>query len=511
MFQCWEPTNTHPTLGQLVQNQYPVFNDWWSTYVPEYKEVLIEKIQRAYWFNEICAETPDRFSFYINSHLQRIMPYYNQLYQSELIKVNPMLNHSMAVSGRTIENLIKKANSSDDKFSKAIREFSGITDHSDVGQTHSESTTKANRVDDETSGYNKSGTDDKTEHTISDEDSTKTVKRTEDEITDSGEKSKETVKVDGTTTTDGTVTDTIDEQIKKTTDYGQTTTSNTTEGTGSTSSGSGTKKWTEVTDDDSTTDTDTHLTEKTVTDSEQDYADTPQKRLPVDNVNGTAVVRKDYLTNVTWNDSTTSHTADTTQNVVFKDDQTKTHTEDTSDTSETNSQTKSETKTDQGGADTETTDKDGNNVKTTDMNETVDSTTTKDGSVDLDKSVNTTEDISEVEHTDTDSTTTTDDDWTEKGTGNGKLNSVTNSNTVADQNSANQGVSNSRETSDNTASSSSVGSSSEDSTRDTGESQITEGFMNVSSSALLEAFRRTFLNIDQMIIDELRNNFMLVY
>ena len=46
-------------------------------------------------------------------------------------------------------------------------------------------------------------------------------------------------------------------------------------------------------------------------------------------------------------------------------------------------------------------------------------------------------------------------------------------------------------------------------TTDTGEQRITSGFMNVSSSALIEAFRRTFINVDQMIVDELATNFLL--
>lgn len=107
-----------PTLRDLEKAGVQIFNDWWSTYIPEHRQTLERKIMHTYYFEEIGCETPDRFVHYLNTHLERIMPYYNQLYASELIKINPMLNHSIEVNGRSIENLLKKANTTDDKFAK---------------------------------------------------------------------------------------------------------------------------------------------------------------------------------------------------------------------------------------------------------------------------------------------------------------------------------------------------------------------------------------------------------
>ena len=81
----------YPTLGTIVEmgynlplNSYPIFEE-------EYRQRLNTKIIDHYYFNEING-TPDRFSFYLRRKLNEVMPYFNQLYQSECIKFNPLYN-----------------------------------------------------------------------------------------------------------------------------------------------------------------------------------------------------------------------------------------------------------------------------------------------------------------------------------------------------------------------------------------------------------------------------------
>ena len=123
-------------LGQLVSCGYQIFDDTWDTYIREHKQTLCEKIIRRYYFNEICCDEPDRFRHYINEHLQRIMPYYNQLYKSELMKFDPLINHYLDTSGRSIENLIRNANTADSEVAKTLENFAkssrGLTN---VGDT----------------------------------------------------------------------------------------------------------------------------------------------------------------------------------------------------------------------------------------------------------------------------------------------------------------------------------------------------------------------------------------
>lgn len=85
----------------IEQFGYNIFDDTWDTYVPEHKPLLCDKIIRRYYFCEIGQETPDRFKHYLNEQLARQMPYYNQLYKSELLKLEPLYNHMLEMSGDT--------------------------------------------------------------------------------------------------------------------------------------------------------------------------------------------------------------------------------------------------------------------------------------------------------------------------------------------------------------------------------------------------------------------------
>ena len=64
-------------------NDYPIFDE-------NYRDILNKKILDTYWFREIGFETPGKFNWYLDTTLRNIMPYYNQLYQSELLKINPL-------------------------------------------------------------------------------------------------------------------------------------------------------------------------------------------------------------------------------------------------------------------------------------------------------------------------------------------------------------------------------------------------------------------------------------
>lgn len=511
MYYRYETGNYNPTLRDLDMAGVQIFNDWWDTYIPEYKPVLIRKIMHTYYFEQIGAETPEQFVHYINAHLERIMPYYNQLYASELIKINPMLNHSIEVNGRTIENLLSKANTTDDKFAKAIRDFAGITDRSGAQGTTATSTTLQNRKDHTTDEYQKSGTEDITDKrkTIGTEDETDHETKVTNGTTDTTEGEKTTVS--DTRNLDKTVTERPGETVTTTTDWGQTQKGTEKVVGKDVADGTGSKDWTETRDDDSTTKTVTDLDETSTGNGEKDYADTPQKQLDVTSEYGTAHVRRDFLTNVTWTNDSSKHNADTTQDVTFTDDETKTHKENTTDKTTTDKTQDTETNTEKGGTDTETKERSGENITETSETEYTDreqdrnltshtgqnQTVTTDGTRDIDTTEN--EDY------------TRDKDWTEKGSSTSDLTSDTNSNTNSATDVQSTSTDQTHENSNMTQSTLSTQNKESEETTDTGSTTITSGFMNVSSSALLEAFRKTFINIDSMIIEELRDNFMLVY
>lgn len=65
----------YKTLGL---DDYPIFDEY-------YRETLNNKIIRHYYTREIGAETVGRFRMFVRDAMYLIMPYYNQLYESELL------------------------------------------------------------------------------------------------------------------------------------------------------------------------------------------------------------------------------------------------------------------------------------------------------------------------------------------------------------------------------------------------------------------------------------------
>lgn len=55
-----------------------------------YRSVLCSKILKHYYMREICCETVGIWTLWMNTRLEEIMPYYNQLYESAKIEFDPM-------------------------------------------------------------------------------------------------------------------------------------------------------------------------------------------------------------------------------------------------------------------------------------------------------------------------------------------------------------------------------------------------------------------------------------
>lgn len=60
-----------------------------------YRSILNTKIKQHFWFNEIAHETIDIFLFQLKVKMNEIMPYYNQMYEAELIKRDPFVTVRM--------------------------------------------------------------------------------------------------------------------------------------------------------------------------------------------------------------------------------------------------------------------------------------------------------------------------------------------------------------------------------------------------------------------------------
>ena len=83
-----------PKINEIIEAARPkIFDFDYPIFDEEYRPVLETKILRHYYMREICSETVASWKFYLENMMNEIMPYYNQLYKSELIKFDPMHDH----------------------------------------------------------------------------------------------------------------------------------------------------------------------------------------------------------------------------------------------------------------------------------------------------------------------------------------------------------------------------------------------------------------------------------
>jgi hypothetical protein len=74
-----------------------IFSDF-QIFDEKYRAELCKKILRHYYTREICCETVGRWKLFLNDKMKNIMPYYNQLYQSELLKIQPLVSVNRCVT-----------------------------------------------------------------------------------------------------------------------------------------------------------------------------------------------------------------------------------------------------------------------------------------------------------------------------------------------------------------------------------------------------------------------------
>lgn len=75
-------------LPYIFSFDFPIFDE-------EYREVLETKILRHYYTREIGSETYGLWKLRLEAKLNEIMPYYNKLYESELLNFDPLRDVDM--------------------------------------------------------------------------------------------------------------------------------------------------------------------------------------------------------------------------------------------------------------------------------------------------------------------------------------------------------------------------------------------------------------------------------
>ena len=77
--------------SHIFEDDYPIFDEG-------YRSVLETKILRHFYTREIAAESVGLWKMWLNTRMNEIMPYYNQRYESEFIRFNPLYDTDLATS-----------------------------------------------------------------------------------------------------------------------------------------------------------------------------------------------------------------------------------------------------------------------------------------------------------------------------------------------------------------------------------------------------------------------------
>lgn len=87
-------------VNQLIDTACPlIFNFDYPIFDEDYRLILERKILKHYYTREIGLETVGLWKLHLDRKLNEIMPYYNKLYESETIKINPL--HTYDVTRQT--------------------------------------------------------------------------------------------------------------------------------------------------------------------------------------------------------------------------------------------------------------------------------------------------------------------------------------------------------------------------------------------------------------------------
>lgn len=91
-----DESEDYASIDEIIEDALPIiFSFDFPIFDEEYREVLETKILRHYYTREIGCETYGLWKLRLQTKLNEIMPYYNKLYESELLKYDPLRDVDM--------------------------------------------------------------------------------------------------------------------------------------------------------------------------------------------------------------------------------------------------------------------------------------------------------------------------------------------------------------------------------------------------------------------------------
>lgn len=111
-------------IAEIIQKAVPkVFNFDFPIFDEDYRNVICTKILKHYYTREISEETVGLWKLRLDTKLNEIMPYYNQLYKSELIEFNPMYDTDLTTKHNAQKDETTKKNEEDTENKSGSNEY----------------------------------------------------------------------------------------------------------------------------------------------------------------------------------------------------------------------------------------------------------------------------------------------------------------------------------------------------------------------------------------------------
>ena len=92
-------------VAEIIQKAIPkIFSFYFPIFDEEYRNVICTKILMHYYTREICEEVVGLWKLRLQTKMNEIMPYYNQLYKSELLNFDPLHDTEIITTHKAYRN-----------------------------------------------------------------------------------------------------------------------------------------------------------------------------------------------------------------------------------------------------------------------------------------------------------------------------------------------------------------------------------------------------------------------
>lgn len=131
------------SVNKVIDNSWnKIFDFDFPIFSEDYRKPLCEKILRHFYTQEICEETYGLWKLRLERRITEVMPYYNQLYQSALLKIEPLINMKNWVD--TDEDTTRKEDgkttSNTTDTATTTRNGKSVTEYGETGSQNTDET-----------------------------------------------------------------------------------------------------------------------------------------------------------------------------------------------------------------------------------------------------------------------------------------------------------------------------------------------------------------------------------